>query len=247
MELRRLYGGSLGFVPPVVYANFVTSLDGVVSLGDVPSAGSVISAHNPADRVLMAMLRGLADAVLIGAGTLRATPGHKWTGEHVAPDLAGQISAMRAALGKTPAPRLVVLCASGEFDRNHPGLRSGATILTTDETAGALGSELPEGVAAVALGPGPRIDIARAVAWIHAQGLGSVLSEAGPTVLGQLLDAGLVNDVFLTVSPLVAGRSREAVRKGLVDGIEFLPDRRLGLGLVGVRRHGDYLFLRYSA
>jgi len=65
--------GRLGFSTPVVYSNFVSSVDGVVTLGSKPSAGSVISGKYPADRFLMGLLRACADAVLIGAGTLRAT------------------------------------------------------------------------------------------------------------------------------------------------------------------------------
>src|SRR4029077_18274636 len=72
-DLERLYG-RLGFSEPVVYSNFVSSLDGVVSLGVKPSAGSVISGKYPADRFVMGLLRSCADAVVVGAGTLRATP-----------------------------------------------------------------------------------------------------------------------------------------------------------------------------
>jgi riboflavin biosynthesis pyrimidine reductase len=80
--LERVYGG-LGFADEVVYSNFVESLDGVATLGSKPSAGSEISGRNPADRFLMGLLRAFADAVLVGAGTLRATPGHQWTAEHI--------------------------------------------------------------------------------------------------------------------------------------------------------------------
>src|SRR5207253_7833821 len=83
-DLERIYG-RLGFAERAVYSNFVTSLDGVVSLGSHPSAGSVISGRNQADRFLMGLLRACADAVLLGAGTLRATPGHHWTPEHIYP------------------------------------------------------------------------------------------------------------------------------------------------------------------
>ena len=60
-ELERIYGG-LGFKEPVLYSNFVQSLDGVTTLGSRPSAGSEISGRNPADRFLMGLLRAFADA-----------------------------------------------------------------------------------------------------------------------------------------------------------------------------------------
>jgi len=79
-ELADVYGGDLGFPEPCVYANFVASLDGVTALGpEYPSSGSAISGDDPADRFVMGLLRACADIVLIGAGTLRATPGHRWT------------------------------------------------------------------------------------------------------------------------------------------------------------------------
>src|SRR5438132_4660349 len=111
-ELERIYG-RLGFADSVIYSNFVSSVDGVVSLGSKPSAGSVISGRNPADRFLMGLLRACADAVVLGAGTLRATPGHHWTAEHIYPDLAASFAKLRNSLEREPKPRLVVLTTTG--------------------------------------------------------------------------------------------------------------------------------------
>jgi len=87
--LAAAYGGDLGFARPCVYANFVASMDGVTALGpEYPSSGSAISGHDPADRFVMGLLRACADVVLIGAGTLRASPGHLWTPGHVCPAAA---------------------------------------------------------------------------------------------------------------------------------------------------------------
>ncbi|MGO4756694.1 hypothetical protein AB4212_50220, partial [Streptomyces sp. 2MCAF27] len=75
--LAALYGGDLGFTEPCVYANFVASLDGVVALGpEYRHSGSTISGREPADRFTMGLLRACANAVVIGAGTLRASPHH---------------------------------------------------------------------------------------------------------------------------------------------------------------------------
>jgi hypothetical protein len=74
--LAAAYGGEVGFKRPCLYANFVASLDGVVALGpEYRSSGSAISQREPADRFVMGLLRALADAVLIGAGTLLRVPG----------------------------------------------------------------------------------------------------------------------------------------------------------------------------
>jgi riboflavin biosynthesis pyrimidine reductase len=68
-----------------------------------------------------------------------------------------------------------------------------------------------------------------------------ILCEGGPTLFGGLLAAGLVDELFLTVSPLVAGRGLS-----LVEGVELLPDTRVAGTLTGVRRDGAHLFLRYA-
>ena len=83
-ELARLYG-RLELPPhpnkPYVFGNFVTSLDGVVALNsaEVGSGGGEISGYNVQDRLVMGLLRAIADAVVVGAGTLRAVPNHRWT------------------------------------------------------------------------------------------------------------------------------------------------------------------------
>src|SRR2546429_2980399 len=141
-ELERIYG-RLGFADSVIYSNFVSSVDGVVSLGSKPSAGSVISGRNQADRFLMGLLRACADAVLLGAGTLRATPGHLWTPEHIYPDLAASFARLRAGLGRKAQPRLFVLTSRGDVDLSHPALAGGATIVTTSTVAATLRVSLP--------------------------------------------------------------------------------------------------------
>jgi riboflavin biosynthesis pyrimidine reductase len=80
-----------------------------------------------------------------------------------------------------------------------------------------------------------------------ARGHDRVLSEGGPSALGSLLGAGCLGELFLTISPLLAGRDQgHGNRLGLVERMELLPDRRLDTSLLGVRRDGAYLFLRYA-
>ena len=69
VDLKHVYG-RLGFRKQVVYSNFVSSIDGVVALGSKPSAGSVISGKDQADRFLMGMLRACADVVRRADGQL---------------------------------------------------------------------------------------------------------------------------------------------------------------------------------
>ena len=242
--LERIYG-DLGFADRVIYSNFVSSLDGVVTLGSTPSAGSVISGRNQADRMLMGLLRAFADAVLIGAGTLRATPGHRWTPAHIYPDLATSFRELRTALGRQPDPRLVVLTASVDVDLSHPALTDGATVVTTRAGAASLKGGLPGTCDFIELGDSGLVDTKQAIAALRDRGYAAILTEGGPHVMGELIEQDLLDEAFLTISPVVAGRHEEG-RLGMVAGAELLPGHGVWTRLLSARRHGDFLFLRYG-
>lgn len=243
-ELERIYG-RLGFADIAVYSNFVSTIDGVVTLGSTPSAGSVISGRNPADRFVMGLLRACADAVLVGAGTLRATPGHHWTPGHVFPAYAKSFVTLRETLGHKSEPRLVLLTTGRDFDLAHPAVTAGATILTTAAGARSLVGRLPASCDVIEVGESGAVDMSRALDELRARGYGLVLSEGGPHVMGELMKQGLLDEAFLTISPVVAGRDVEP-RLGMVAGVELLPDKGVWTRLLSARRHGDYLFLRYG-
>ena len=78
---------------------------------------------------------------------------------------------------------------------------------------------------------------------LHAQGLQVVLTEGGPSLVGQLLEEGLLDELFLTTSPRLFGRWSGDGRKSLVEGVD-LGGRALQLS--SVRRHESHLYLRYS-
>lgn len=243
--LRRLYGGSLGFEAPRLYANFVSSLDGVVALEGVNNSSQIISGRSEADRFLMGMLRACADAVLIGAGTLRAAPRSLWTPDYIYPDAAAAFAEGRKVLGRTDTPRLVVLTARGEIDPRHPALEAGALVLTTSLGAAKLEGRLPASSTLATLGNGRSIDPVDVMATLRHEGHAVVLSEGGPSLIGGLLESGLLDELFLTLSPTLAGRSSDRGRPGLVEGIELLPSRSIAGDLVSIRRDDSHLFLRY--
>ena len=224
----------------------MTSIDGVASLGDGKSAGSVISGKNGADRFLMGLLRACADCVLIGGGTLAATPGHHWTPGHVAPRFAESFAALRRALGRAPEPRLVVMTAHGTIDVAHPAVRGGATVVTSDAGAKRLAGSVPEGCEVVAAGSGEDVDVPRAFDALRGRGFRVILTEGGPSIMGHLLKAQVLDEMFVTVSPVLAGRDKEEERLGMVEGVELLPKAGVWSRLLSARRHGDYLFLRYG-
>ena len=231
--------GNLGFREPVLYSNFVSSLDGVATLGATLHAGSVISARNQADRFLMGILRACADAVLLGAGTLNATPGHRWTAQHIYPDEAPAFAELRRNLGRSPTPRLVLFTGTGDIDASHPAVADGATIVTSARGAAALRGRLPASCDVL------EADVPGAVAQLRDRGMNALLTEGGPHLMGALVRNGLLDEAFLTISPVLAGRDGES-RLGMIAGVELLPDTGVWTRSMSVRRHGDYLFLRYD-
>src|SRR5574342_1006288 len=118
-ELLALYGPlRMAFRPgrPMVFANFVTSLDGIVAVDPPRGSGAEISGGNAHDRAIMGLLRSVADAVVVGAGNLRAEGDHVWTAERICRELAGPYALLRSALGKGAAPLQVVVSGSGNVD-----------------------------------------------------------------------------------------------------------------------------------
>ncbi|WP_190814230.1 dihydrofolate reductase family protein [Saccharopolyspora pogona] len=243
--LAVAYGGELGFPEPCVYGNFVSSVDGVVALDPgYPSSDSAISNADPGDRFVMGLLRTCADVVLIGAGTLRAAPGHRWVPEHVCPAGATDFAALRRSLRRTAEPELVVVTASGNVPTDHPALQDGALVATTTPGARRLETKLPPACTLVALGDGPLLAMRDVLTMVSTRGHASVLTEGGPRLLGHLVAEHLLNELFLTVSPVLAGRD-DSSRPGLITGLELLPDHPARVALISARHRASYLFLRY--
>ena len=83
--------------------------------------GGEVSGFFEPDRFVMGLLRSLADVVLVGAGTMRAAPKHRWVPEHVSRALRPTCRAP-PSLGLPPNPTTAIVTASGEIDLGHPGL-----------------------------------------------------------------------------------------------------------------------------
>jgi riboflavin biosynthesis pyrimidine reductase len=244
--LAEAYGGPLGFSEPRLYANFVASLDGVVALPGEIQSNRMISAHSEADRFVMGLLRASADAVLVGAGTMRSSPRTQWTAEHAYPPAAPLFGELRRSRGRSPRPELAVLSGSGSVDPRHPALEEGALVLTSRRGATRLRRRLPGAATILTLGARTPIDPVAAVEALRQRGNELILSEGGPIAFGALVAAGLVDELFLTTSPLLAGRSPGSPRPALVDNTEFLPATTVECKLFTLRRAGSQLFLRYQ-
>ncbi len=251
-ELRRRHGGSL-LIPlprrPTVIANFVSSLDGVVALDPIgTSGGAEISGFFEPDRFVMGLLRSLADAVLVGSGTVRAAPDHRWIADEIHPPSSPAFRTWRRRMGLASQPTTVVVTASGELDPSHPGLSDPAipVIIATTEAGKATAAERAFGshVSIVALG-GESVPARELLARLGSLGFELVLCEGGPHLLSQIAEASLLDELFLTVAPQLIGRPAGVPRLALLEG--GVGSREPAWGTVrSVRRAGDHLFLRYT-
>lgn len=255
-ELARLYGRlhlPLLADRPYIFANFVTTLDGVVSL-NVPgqSGGGPISGSNQHDRMVMGLLRALADAVIVGAGTVRAARHrHQWTAGYIYPPLANEYQALRISLGKPSPPLTVVVTARGEIEPERLLFQSGEApvlLVTTEDGARRIGElALPSHVRVAIVPHAGRLRAHEVLEAVHdARTCTRILVEGGPRLLGDFLAEGCLDDLFLTLAPQIAGREDATVRPGLVAGHRFAPEQPLWGTLSGVKQAGSHLFLRYT-
>jgi riboflavin biosynthesis pyrimidine reductase len=256
--LAALYDGGLTFeLPaerPLVIANFVSTIDGVVSY-NLPgrSGGGEIGGFNQADHFIMGLLRAHADAVLTGAGSLNADSGHVRTPGFVYPPARDFYAELRQRLGKArPEPLTVVVSASGhvnltEANFHAPGVET--LIVTTDAGAERLRAD-PNAQAVTyirSLGTGPRLapeDMLRLLG--KEFGLRIVLNEGGPGILTSFMENDCVDELFLTLAPQLAGRDADHPRPSLIDQHAFLPETAPWASLLTLKQSSEHLFLRYG-
>ena len=240
--LTSVYGGGLGFASPRLYANFVTSLDGVVSLAEKGESGHVISQDDEADRFVMGLLRTCADAVLVGAGTLRRTPAAVWRPEAIHPPGAELYEAARRSLGLSPQPKLVVVSGSGELDVGQPAFAD-AIIATTHAGEARLRGRVPPTTGLFVCRRETRSASPTSSPISTAAAFAVILTEGGPSLFAQLVAEGVLDELFVTSSPTLFGRYVGDGRKSLADGLDLAG---APLELLSARRHRSHLFLRYA-
>src|SRR6202044_695018 len=237
--LRARYDGNLSLPPapeerPYCIANFVATLDGVVSF-NLPgqSEGAQISNWNEKDRFIMGLLRASADAVVVGSATLQAAGTHgSWLPEAVYPAAKDLYQKYRTeVLRKLEYPLVVIVTGSGGLDLTSTVFHTPRTrvlILTTDLGKRRLsqsGSEALASVEVKALSPAEEHISPSAIVTVLRQegGVELLLHEAGPTLFGEFLAGGFMDELFLTVAPQIAGRVAGHPRPGLVDNVQFFP------------------------
>jgi len=215
---------------PSLRMNFVSSLDGAVDV-----AGYSEGLSGPADKRIFGLLRQLSDAVMVGAGTLRHE-GYR------AVRLDENRRAWREERGLAAYPTLVVVSASLDVDPGQGAFADAPVrpIVITHGQSPPHRRRRIEGVADLLISGDHEVDLAAAVAELRTRGLNQVLCEGGPHLFGGLLAAGLVDELCLTVSPLLAGPGAGRIVAGRPR------DATLGMSLVHILTADDTLFTRYT-
>ncbi len=207
--------------PQGVRANMIFSADGAAAFG-----GRAGPLSCPIDQQLLKILRGLADVVLVGAGTARA-------------ENYGPVRLIDP--GRTAPPPIAVISRSGQLPSRLFGDPDQPPILVTCAHAAAARADPgDDGRRQVLLAGEDSVDVARAVALLRARGMHRILCEGGPTVLDELVEAGVVDEICVTLAPKLAA-SQPVGHRLTPSPLPAPVSLRLEHALV----FGDYLFLKY--
>ncbi len=190
---------------PSVRVNFVSSLDGAATL-----AGLSEGLSGPEDKRVFGILRMLADGLVVGAGTVR-NEGYR------AVRLTPERREWRLQHGLTEYPPLVVVSGLLDLDPAHPALADAPVrpaVLTCEDSPADRRKALSAVADVLVHGTGT-VDLNEGLAELRERGLLQILSEGGPHLLGALTAAGLVDELCLTLSPLLAGPGAGRITAGL--------------------------------
>lgn len=212
-------------------ANMVSSLDGAAQ-----HEGRSQPISSDTDMRIFGTLRGLADAVVVGAETVRL--------EGYRPARAREAFAeRRAAAGQGPAPAIAVVSASLDLDFSLPLFAEPLvpTLLLTGAAAppDRIREAEKSGAEVVIAGDGPGVEPVKAVRALAERGLMRLLSEGGPRLLGQFVAAGVLDELCLTLSPTLTAGDAQRIAGGPAPAV---PER---FTLTSVLEEAGFLFTRY--
>jgi riboflavin biosynthesis pyrimidine reductase len=214
---------------PAVRLNMIVSVDGGTSWNGVSGA-----LGGPADKALFSVLRSLTDVVLVASGTMRA--------ENYGPAvLPLAIQNARRERRQQPLPPIAVVSSSCHFDWDSPFFTAATSrpYIITVSSADTSARKQAADVADVIIAGEQVVDLRVAVKELGARGAGNILAEGGPTLNGELAKANLLDELCLTLAPLLASG----------DAKRFLAGSTLAelahLEIRSICEQDDYLFLRY--
>jgi riboflavin biosynthesis pyrimidine reductase len=214
---------------PWLRANMVSSLDGS-AVRDGRSEGL----SGAADKEVFGVLRGLADVVLVGAGTAR-TEGYR----ALRPKDA--YAGVRASLAQRPAPVLALVSGRLDLDPDSQLFHGGAerTVVITHAGSDAAVRERLAAVADLVVAGEDAVDLPVALDALARRGLARVLCEGGPSLLAAVAAAGRLDELCLTLAPQLVGGDGQRVVTG--------PDLGVPLSLAHLLEQDSVLLTRYVA
>jgi riboflavin biosynthesis pyrimidine reductase len=232
-DLARLYAYPAG---AWLRANMVSSADGAAHLGGVTKGLS-----SPADRRLFALLRTLADVIVVGAATARVEKYGPVRQHELWPDLRP---------GRTPTPPIAVVSARLDLD---PASRliasappSARTIVITTAQAAHDRRAALDGPAEVIVAGQDTVDLKAAITALAERGHRRMLAEGGPRLLAQLIAADLLDELCLTISPLLVGPAADRIVAGTPLSGTGSAHSLQRLALAHVLEDHGHLFCRYT-
>jgi riboflavin biosynthesis pyrimidine reductase len=211
-------------------ANMVSSVDGAASL-----EGASAGLSSDTDRRLFALLRTLSDVILVGAATVRS---ERYKPARLQPEWADLRS------GRTPTPPIAVVTRRLDLDPDSPLITAAppdarTIVITTSQAPPDIRAALEPHADVIVAGE-DGVDFGAAVAALAARGHRRLLAEGGPHLLAELLGAGLLDELCLTIGPLLAGPGPGRIVAG-GPGAASLP-----LDLAHVLAEDGFLFCRYT-
>jgi riboflavin biosynthesis pyrimidine reductase len=216
---------------PSVRLNMIVSVDGGTSWNGV--SGGL---GGPADKALFAVMRTLPDVVLVASGTMRA--------EHYGPAvLPPDAQDARRARGQQPVPPIAVVSQRCAFDWESDFFTAATAqpFVITASSADAANVARAREVAEVIIAGDELVDLRVAVGDLGGRGVEHILAEGGPTLNGELATAGLLDEVCVSLAPLLAsGDAKRIIAGSTLEQLERLRLR-------SILEDDDYLFLRYRA
>ena len=226
-DLARLYAYPPG---PWLRANMVSSVDGAATVGGVTKYLS-----SAADRHVFALLRTLCDVILVGAATAReerykpARPRELW--RHLRD-------------GRTPTPPIAVVTGRLDLDPDSPLISAAppharTIVITTAHAPSGLRAELARRADVIIAGE-DTVDFKVAVSALAERGHRAMLAEGGPHLLAHLVESRLMDELCLTIGPLMAGPGATRIVAGPLPAAQPLP-----LRLAHVLEDDGFLFCRY--
>jgi len=211
-------------------ANMVASADGAASL-----AGATKDLSSETDRRVFALLRTLADVIVVGAATVRA--------EHYKPARPQELwHHLRS--GRPATPPIAVITSGLDLDpaaslfADAPA-DARTIVITTEQSPADVRAELSRTADVIVAGD-KSVDLTAAVAALAGRGHRRLLAEGGPHVLGQFIEAGLLDELCLTIGPLLAGPGASRIVAG--DG----PAAPVPLRLAHVLEDDGFMLCRYT-